>query len=202
MNAQPILEAVNSEDKVFGWGPKGGQVYQKEYVEFFVSPDRLDILIRRLQCRDGSNSSGDEDNKSSITFGALNQTGDLYTNMAEEDSTAILNWGVFPTLRSESTTSTDTSANEDRDPATRTEVATVIDLQSFKAWKEEAFSLWDQWSKCYPDGSESQQVLKEVGQDWYLMFIFRNEPGQKSGKGGSLLDLFEEDLQRHRLETN
>ena len=196
VNAQPALEAVDSEDKIFGWGSKGGQVYQKEYLEVFISPDRLDTLIRRIQCR---NDSSTEDDNDAIIFGALNQAGDFYTNMAEEGSTNILNWGVFPTLGSEFTSNTDT--DKDRDTATRTEVATVIDLHSFKAWKDEAFSLWDQWARCYPDETESHQVLKEVGQDWYLMFIFRNEPSQESARGG-LLDLFKEDLQRHRMETN
>lgn len=29
INSQPSVNGVKSDDKIFGWGPKGGYVYQK-----------------------------------------------------------------------------------------------------------------------------------------------------------------------------
>ena len=41
---QPVVNAARSDDAVVGWGGPGGYVYQKAYVEFFCSPDKLDRL--------------------------------------------------------------------------------------------------------------------------------------------------------------
>jgi methylenetetrahydrofolate reductase (NADPH) len=39
INSQPSVDGALSSDKVYGWGPKNGFVYQKAYLEFFVSPE-------------------------------------------------------------------------------------------------------------------------------------------------------------------
>jgi hypothetical protein len=43
MNSQPKIDGLPSEDEQVGWGPAGGYVYQKAYLEFFCSPDRLKV---------------------------------------------------------------------------------------------------------------------------------------------------------------
>jgi methylenetetrahydrofolate reductase (NADPH) len=48
INSQPAVNGAKSSDRVFGWGPKGGYVYQKAYLEFFVAADRLDDLLERI----------------------------------------------------------------------------------------------------------------------------------------------------------
>lgn len=48
INSQPSVDGVPSNDSVFGWGPKNGYVYQKAYIEFFVSSEKLDFLIQSI----------------------------------------------------------------------------------------------------------------------------------------------------------
>lgn len=48
---QPRVNAVPSDDASFGWGPAGGHVFQKAYLEFFCSPGRLDRLLAALEAQ-------------------------------------------------------------------------------------------------------------------------------------------------------
>lgn len=36
MGSQPAVDGARSEDPIHGFGPKGGYVFQKNFVEFFV----------------------------------------------------------------------------------------------------------------------------------------------------------------------
>ncbi|KAJ3023693.1 UNVERIFIED_CONTAM: hypothetical protein HDU68_008496 [Siphonaria sp. JEL0065] len=83
INSQPAVDGVISSDSQYGWGPKNGFVYQKAYIEFFVSPEALDKLIRKL----GQNPF--------VTYYAVNKQGDLKTNVQAEGPNAVT-WGVFP----------------------------------------------------------------------------------------------------------
>jgi len=47
----PLLLPMRSDDKVFGWGGGGGYIYQKAYVEAFVSPDNLSTIIEEVSGR-------------------------------------------------------------------------------------------------------------------------------------------------------
>lgn len=68
---------------ITGWGGPGGYVYQKAYVEFFCSPDRLTALIG--QCKQFP----------SLTYLAVNKEGDWKSNVSNTDVNAVT-WGVFP----------------------------------------------------------------------------------------------------------
>lgn len=83
INSQPSVNGVKSSDPVYGWGPHGGYVYQKAYLELLVSPSLIDELIRR--------TSKNED----VTYYAVNKAGDLKTN-APNDGPNAVTWGVFP----------------------------------------------------------------------------------------------------------
>ena len=48
VSSQPAVNGVSSEDQVYGWGPKGGYVYQKAFIEFFVSDTQIKELLSRL----------------------------------------------------------------------------------------------------------------------------------------------------------
>ncbi|KAJ8525268.1 hypothetical protein ON010_g15847 [Phytophthora cinnamomi] len=45
INSQPRVNGALSDDPMFGWGGPGGRVYQKAYVECFVSPENMKIII-------------------------------------------------------------------------------------------------------------------------------------------------------------
>jgi methylenetetrahydrofolate reductase (NADPH) len=48
INSQPAVNGARSSDPVYGWGPRNGYVYQKAYIEFFVSPEQLQVLIDKM----------------------------------------------------------------------------------------------------------------------------------------------------------
>ncbi|KAK0189030.1 methylenetetrahydrofolate reductase-domain-containing protein [Armillaria mellea] len=83
INSQPAVDGVRSDDKVFGWGPSNGYVYQKAYLEFFVQPALLSLLLSHIE-RD-----------SNITYYVINRRGDLRTNTHSDGPNAVT-WGVFP----------------------------------------------------------------------------------------------------------
>merc|ERR1719321_1722493 len=49
INSQPRINGALSTDPLFGWGPAGGVVYQKEYAEFFCSPATWALLEKHLE---------------------------------------------------------------------------------------------------------------------------------------------------------
>ena len=83
INSQPAVNGAPSSDKVHGWGPSNGYVYQKAYLEFFVMPELLTVLLPVIE-RD-----------SAITYYAINNRGDLRTNTHSDGPNAVT-WGVFP----------------------------------------------------------------------------------------------------------
>lgn len=51
VGSQPAVDAARSEDAVHGWGPPGGYVFQKSFVEFFVREEVVGRLEERLSGR-------------------------------------------------------------------------------------------------------------------------------------------------------
>ncbi|GBE86652.1 methylenetetrahydrofolate reductase-domain-containing protein [Sparassis latifolia] len=83
INSQPAVDGARSDDRVHGWGPSNGYVYQKAYLEFFVSPELLELLLPHIE-RD-----------TNITYYVINKRGDLRTNTHSDGPNAVT-WGVFP----------------------------------------------------------------------------------------------------------
>lgn len=67
----------------FGWGPKNGFVYQKGYVEFFVSPDLLQRVLGVIK------------SFPYLTYHAINTAGESFSNAPQGSANAVT-WGVFP----------------------------------------------------------------------------------------------------------
>ncbi|ORZ13542.1 methylenetetrahydrofolate reductase-domain-containing protein [Absidia repens] len=84
VGSQPSVNGVPSQDPVFGWGPKGGYVYQKAFLEFFVSPKQLEQILKRF------------DQDPVVTYYAMNRNGDLRTNVLDQEAQNAVTWGVFP----------------------------------------------------------------------------------------------------------
>ncbi|MDI1488763.1 MAG: methylenetetrahydrofolate reductase (NAD(P)H) met13 [Ramalina farinacea] len=83
ITSQPSVNGVKSTHPVHGWGPKGGYVYQKAYVELLISPDLIDDLIARI------------DQNANLSYYAITKEGELRTN-APSDGPNAVTWGVFP----------------------------------------------------------------------------------------------------------
>merc|ERR1719261_842741 len=88
--------------------------------------------------------------KSTYSYMAVNKTGTKIGNV-KSDSVNAVTWGVFP-------------GREINQP-------TVVDVTSFMAWKDEAFSLWGEWSAIYEEGSESKKLIESITDSYYLVNI-------------------------------
>lgn len=82
VNSQPRVNAARSDDPLFGWGGPGGRVYQKAYVECFVSPENMKKIIDAAAA------------KRSIQYHAVDFQGHSYSNAGK--SAIAVTWGVFP----------------------------------------------------------------------------------------------------------
>ncbi len=142
INSQPAINGASSTDATHGWGPAGGWVYQKAYLELFVFPSVFKTVIERLEA-----------NKN-LTYYAVNQEGELLTNTKDEGPNAVT-WGIFPN-------------REIVQP-------TIVETVSFLAWKDEAFRLGQDWSKCYPAGSASRKLIETIIGECYLVNIVNND---------------------------
>jgi methylenetetrahydrofolate reductase (NADPH) len=49
INSQPNVNGAPSNDPIIGWGSPDGYVYQKAYLEFFISADYLNYLLKALE---------------------------------------------------------------------------------------------------------------------------------------------------------
>ena len=49
VGSQPAVDGISSLDRVFGWGPKGGYVFQKGFVEFFCEGEDVDLIEQRAK---------------------------------------------------------------------------------------------------------------------------------------------------------
>ncbi|KAK9452631.1 methylenetetrahydrofolate reductase-domain-containing protein [Dipodascopsis uninucleata] len=137
--SQPAVNSVRSDDEIFGWGPSNGYVFQKAFVEFFVSEEKWLSLKDKLQ-----------DSGSNMSFYAGNSKGDFFSNMNATESN-VITWGVFPN-------------REVVQP-------TIVDEESFKAWLEEAFSIWREWQWLYPQSSKTYELLGSIYDRYFLVSI-------------------------------
>lgn len=133
--SQPAVNGLRSSDPTFGWGPKGGFVFQKPFVELFL-PHKDWIKLRE--------SILDDPN---ITYFASNASGEFQSSDIE--SVNPVTWGTFP-------------AKEIVTP-------TIIEAVSFKAWAEEAFSIWTEWRRIYPPKTATAKLLGEIREDCWLI---------------------------------
>lgn len=64
---------------------------------------------------------------------------------------------------------------------------TLIDLDSFKAWNEEAFILWKEWARCYKRESKLYELLNTVFKDYYLLSLIHHDFKDEYGLWNALL---------------
>jgi methylenetetrahydrofolate reductase (NADPH) len=100
-----------------GWGGPGGFVYQKAYVEFFCSPEKLEAVVEKAK----SNPS--------LTYIAVNAKGQTQSNVGPTSVNAVT-WGVFP-------------AKEVIQPTVVDPVSFMVwKDEAFQAWDHEWASLY------------------------------------------------------------
>ncbi|KAG0307320.1 hypothetical protein BGZ98_000555 [Dissophora globulifera] len=200
VGSQPAVDGKPSTDPQVGWGPKGGRVYQKAFLELFVGPDEVAAMVDKLRTASPW-----------ITFFAASRDGDVVTNTTgdvyiEQEKIAELKKICGKTQDAAPSTAHAESKSEEtpicETPFTKQDDAlvesanavtwgvfpdkeiiqpTVIEKVSFLAWRDEAFEIWRDWEHLYPKGSDSQRLLHQIGHDYWLLNVvhndFRNEDG-------------------------
>ena len=156
--SQPAVDGLPSSDRIFGWGPQRGFVFQKAFVEFFIpASDWHNILRPHLE----SSSIAPE-----VSWYASNCPSPTCRSVELESSESpsavnAVTWGVF-------------SGKEIVTP-------TIIEEVSFRAWCEEAFDIWKEWERCYPLGGATNRLLGEQRKEVWLVNVICHgyrEPGR------------------------
>lgn len=159
--SQPAVNGVKSDDKIFGWGPPGeGFVFQKAFVEFFASRQCWEKELKPLLQRYGEDEISWLKTDGQGTFessASMENLVDATTSKPRAGATGVnaVTWGVF-------------RGKEIVTP-------TMIEEQSFRAWGEEAFGIWEEWRRVFPRGSEEERFLESCKRDSVLV----NVVGQK-----------------------
>lgn len=85
VGSQPAINGASSSDEVVGWGPRGGYVYQKCFVEFFLERADLERIERKIR----------DEGHGWVDYFAGNVQGECRTTVPEGGRNAVT-WGVFP----------------------------------------------------------------------------------------------------------
>lgn len=172
--SQPAINGISSDDQVFGWGPPGeGFVFQKPFVEFFVSRRSWDTQLKPLLLKHGEDEISWIKTDSEGHFessAAPNTLGDHIISKPAAGETGVnaVTWGVF-------------RGKEIVTP-------TIIEEQSFRAWAEEAYGIWEEWRRVFPRGSEEEKFLEWCKQDSVLVNVVGQQfVGRDGGKMWKIL---------------
>lgn len=91
-----------------------------------------------------------------INYHILNRDGSADFSNCHKHRPIAVTWGAFP--------------------GTEIIQPTIVDPQSFKAWKDEAFALWEeQWGKLYAEGSQSRDIISLITNSYYLINLVDND---------------------------
>jgi methylenetetrahydrofolate reductase (NADPH) len=86
-----------------------------------------------------------------ISFYAADSKGNFTSSAGGKEEVNAVTWGAFP-------------GKEIVTP-------TIVEEVSFKAWAEEAFSIWSEWKRCYRRGTGSWNFLETVREDVWLVNV-------------------------------
>ncbi|XP_037772828.1 methylenetetrahydrofolate reductase-like [Penaeus monodon] len=96
-----------------------------------------------------------------INYHILNKDGKADFSNCHQHRPMAVTWGVFP--------------------GTEIIQPTVVDPSSFKAWRDEAFGLWEeQWGNLYPAESQSRQIISQITSTYYLINLVDNDYQKES----------------------
>ena len=179
--SQPACNGVRSDHVAFGWGPKGGFVFQKAFVEFWISEkDWHNTLKPHLEksdikdevswyaspCPLDSPSAKSLPNKSSEP----NSNGEREGKEGREDAKNQTT-PYTPLFESSNSSSEVNSVTWGSFPGKEIITPTIIEEISFRAWADEAFGIWKEWEACYPVGSETREVLRNCREEMWLVNV-------------------------------
>ena len=178
--SQPAVDGARSEDATFGWGPPGeGFVFQKAFVEFFCPKSEWETHLRPSLIAHGdekvgwmkTDAQGAFESSDQITHESGRRTSTPAAKRTPgSHSVSAVTWGVF-------------RGKEIISP-------TIIESESFKAWGEEAYSIWSEWRRCFPRGSDEEKLLESLRHDSVLVNVVgQNYIGGHQGLGAELWNI-------------
>jgi methylenetetrahydrofolate reductase (NADPH) len=166
--SQPAVNGVKSDHPLFGWGPPSeGFVFQKAFVEFFVSrtswEEDLKPRLQRYSEEEISWLKTDaNDDFECSTSSAANVDKVLSKPTPGLTGVNPVTWGVF-------------RGKEIITP-------TIIEEQSFRAWGEEAYGIWSEWRRIFPRGSEEERFLERCRAEMCLVNVVGQQYVGKEGE--------------------
>lgn len=83
VGSQPAVNCAASSHADFGWGPSGGYIFQKAFVEFFVKEDKWNQIKMKIK------------NDPQFSYYAGTRRGRYESNMSTNNANAVT-WGIFP----------------------------------------------------------------------------------------------------------
>lgn len=144
--SQPSVDGVSSSDPIFGWGPAGGFIFQKSFVELFIPSNDWKTRLRPYL--------ESADVKDEVSWYAGNAAGEFESSEGTDAVNAVT-WGAFP-------------GKEILTP-------TIIEEVSFRAWMEEAFGIWAEWERVYHirgEGNDgTRKLLRECREGTWLVNV-------------------------------
>lgn len=84
VNSQPRINGAKSSDRVIGWGPSNGYIYQKQYLEFLLPKSKLDQFLSIVG--DGT----------TLTYFAVDSANKVFSNHPDDAAANAVTWGIFP----------------------------------------------------------------------------------------------------------
>ncbi|MCJ1394132.1 hypothetical protein MMC18_007010 [Xylographa bjoerkii] len=155
--SQPAVDGVSSDNAIFGWGPKGGFVFQKAFVEFFIPGKDWKTILRPYL-----SSTKVAPDVSWYAAPCPSSPLDGENSFESSDAASAVNsvtWGAFP-------------GKEIVTP-------TIVEEVSFRAWVDEAFGIWAEWERCYAPDTRSRNVLQEEKGNCWLVNVICHDFHQK-----------------------
>ena len=185
--SQPAVNGATSSDPIFGWGPRGGFVFQKAFVEFWIPASDWHNTLKphltksenhgltswfamsnpqvpagRPMILNGTSGTNGHDSFSNRT-----PDGTIFESNSPAQSVDSVTWGVF-------------RCKEIVSP-------TIIEEMSFRAWVEEAFGIWREWERCYTADSPARNTIKDCRENMWLVNVIGHEYPEPDGLWDLLL---------------
>jgi methylenetetrahydrofolate reductase (NADPH) len=92
--------------------------------------------------------------KKDVDWMAISKNGDMQTSPTNSGPVTAVTWGVFPGREIQQTT--------------------VVDAASFRAWKDEAFALWDMFLEVNAENADQKRIVSNIAETWYLINVVDN----------------------------
>jgi methylenetetrahydrofolate reductase (NADPH) len=182
VGSQPTVDGVTSADEVFGWGPRGGYVFQKAFVEFFADKEDVEKIEKKVS----------QEGKGLVDYFAGNvqvRNVDEFrvrglNNLFDDRASAGVMYRTTGGMLLRGVSSPDKrlprlpSSNESHSYHGRSEPSSFHlhgSDYSYSIQQDEAFSIWAEWASFYRPGSDERSLLDSIQNERWLVSIVHHD---------------------------